>query len=414
MGLCHNGAMGVVLRNLSRRAKPFRYAGYLGLLGILLLRLSEQGPSLAVGVAAAYCVVWPGLVDWLQQRFPAQSLTLRLHVAEGVNTGALLGALGLPIMPAAAVVTALLVGNAALAGRGLMAKVAMALCAGYASCWGFAAVPAIPVPVSQWVAAALLVAYSVALGQTCFAQAQRLHGLQFELKKRSEVLHALNCRLGRYVPGGLQSRIAAAPQQRCQLERRWLTVAFVDVVGFTQLADGLAAEALASVLNDYYSALARATDEHQGTLAKMQGDGALLYFGDDDRGRLEGALACARLVAALPRMLRGLSARWHGDGYLVSLQVRAGIASGYCSLGDWGEERLDFTVIGGPVNLAQRLQTQASANGVLVSAVSATLLRQEIGPHIGPPRTLELGGIGAVTAFPLVDLSDLSANVPPA
>ena len=176
----------------------------------------------------------------------------------------------------------------------------------------------------------------------------------------------------------------------------------------------VAAEALAVILNDYFGALARATEVQGGALATMQGDGALLYFGDDDRSRRRAALACAELVAGLPDLLAKLSARWHGDGYLVRLAVRAGIASGFCSLGDWGGERLEFTIIGTPVNLASRLQAQAAASSVLVSAVTAELLRPQIPRNVGQAKLIRLKSLGAVTAYPLVDLPNLSANVPAA
>jgi adenylate cyclase len=174
----------------------------------------------------------------------------------------------------------------------------------------------------------------------------------------------------------------------------------------------MAAEALAVVLNDYFGALARATEDHCGTLAKMQGDGALLYFGDSDQSRQQAAMSCACLVASLPDLLASLSARWRTDGYLVRLAIRAGVASGYCSLGDWGGERLDFTIIGTPVNLASRLQNQAVANGILVAAETAELLRPEMADRIGPVLPMWLKGMGTVKAYPLVDLPTLSANVP--
>ena len=406
--------MALVLRNLSRRAKPFRYAGHAGLLTVLLLHGYALGPNASLAAAIAYCMIWPVALDWYQQRNPSQELTFRLHVAEGATTGLLLGCVALPIMPAAAVVTALLVGNSALAGRWLMSKVAGMLCFGYfLAAWATSNLVAMPAP-ALWVAALMLVAYSVALGLASFAQAQRLHRLRFELRQRTEMLATLNARLGRYVPGRLQERIAAEPQKPCTLERRWLTAAFVDVVGFTELADTLAAEALAEILNDYFGALARATEAAGGTLAKMQGDGALLYFGDDGQSRQRAALDCARLIAALPEVLASLSAAWRGDGHLVALAIRAGLASGYCTLGDWGRERLDFTIIGTPVNLASRLQSQAAANHVLVSAVTAALLRAEAPQCLGQARVLQLKGLGAVTAYPLVDLPTLSANVPAA
>ncbi len=72
------------------------------------------------------------------------------------------------------------------------------------------------------------------------------------------------------------------------------------------------------------------------------------------------------------------------------------MASGYCTVGDWGEERLDFTVIGAPVNLASRLQAHAGHGGVLVCESTAALVGQDL--RLGAERALVLKGIGAVKA----------------
>ena len=114
----------------------------------------------------------------------------------------------------------------------------------------------------------------------------------------------------------------------------------------------------------------------------------------------------------LERLLRARSERWHADGHLVRLSVRAGIASGYCSLGDWGRERLDFTIIGAPVNLSQRLQTHAAAGGALMCAATGALVAQGAPGHVGASSKFQLKGLGEVVGHPLVDLPIRSANVP--
>ena len=167
----------------------------------------------------------------------------------------------------------------------------------------------------------------------------------------------------------------------CQLEHRWLTAVFIDVVWFTELAERLEAE-------------------------------ALIYFGDEEMHRASVALGCIELVAALPALLRARSERWHADGHLVRLSVRAGIASGYCSLGDWGRERLDFTIVGAPVNLSQRVQTHAAAGGALMCAATAALVGQGAPGHVGASSKFQLKGLGEVVGHPLVDLPIRSANVP--
>ena len=76
------------------------------------------------------------------------------------------------------------------------------------------------------------------------------------------------------------------------------------------------------------------------------------------------------------------------------------IASGDCAIGSWGEgERLDFTVIGTPVNLAQRLQTEASETcPVLLDEVTAELVGAQ---YLGQRNVIEPKGLNTCEAYPL-------------
>ena len=72
---------------------------------------------------------------------------------------------------------------------------------------------------------------------------------------------------------------------------------------------------------------------------------------------------CAELSGALGQ----LTDDWLSRGLPGSARVKTGVASGYCSLGDWGGGgRLEYTVIGHPVNLASRLQGLAGTGELLL------------------------------------------------
>jgi class 3 adenylate cyclase len=311
--------------------------------------------------------------------------------------------LSLPLLPVTAVTTVLLASNAAQAGWWLAWRGALLMAAG--ATLGIAAgrnpVAASTLP-ADLLSAVLLVTCTLGLGLTSFSKAQHLHRVQTDLERRSLVLDRLNQRLSRYLPPPVHARIERQPDQLCTLERRWLTVAFVDVVGFTELAERLAPEALAVILNDYFCASAKLFDEAGGTLASLQGDGVLVYFGDvSQTSRQRAAMDCVESCMQVAGLLEELAACWHRQGYLVRLATRVGIASGYCTLGDWGSQRLDFTVIGSPVNLASRLQNRARNDGLLISEAAAALVGDEL--NLGARQVFELKGLGAAGAFELVD-----------
>ncbi|MCZ6710056.1 MAG: adenylate/guanylate cyclase domain-containing protein [Gammaproteobacteria bacterium] len=399
----------MVLRNLHRRARPFRYAGHLGLMLVLVALMATPRQVWQLGLGVGYCVAWPVLVDWLnRRRGNSVSLGLRVHLLECFVTGGLIGWLSLPLLPVSALATVLLASIAAQAGWWLAWRGGGLLCAGAALGMFACSNPVhISTPSADILSAGLLLTCAVGLGLTSFTKAQHLHRVQTDLEQRSAVLDQLNRRLSRYLPGPVNARIQRQPEQLCTLERRWLTVAFVDVVSFTELAARLAPEELAVILNDYFCAAARLFDDAGGTLASLQGDGVLVYFGDADEGsRQRAALDCVKSCLQVSGLLRQLAQSWRQQGYLVTLATRVGVASGYCTLGDWGAERLDFTVIGSPVNLASRLQAHAGNNRVLISEAAAALVRDEF--VLGGRQALALKGLGCAVAFEIVDVPDAS------
>ncbi|MDH3642721.1 MAG: adenylate/guanylate cyclase domain-containing protein [Gammaproteobacteria bacterium] len=406
----------MVLRNLHRRSRPFRYAGHLCLMLVIVALLGTPRSSWHLGLGAGYCLFWPFLVEWRNRRqgsARAVRLNLRLHLIECCLTGALLGWLSLPPVPVIAVITVLLASNAAQAGWWLAWRGAGLLAAGaglgFLACTRHVAASTM---LADALSVILLVTHTIGLGLTSFTRAQHLHQAQTDLQRRSLVLDQLNQRLGRYLPRPVQARIRRQPQELCTLERRWLTVAFVDVVGFTELAARLAPEELAVILNDYFSASARLFDAAGGTLASLQGDGVLVYFGDQgDCSRQRAAVDCVESCGQVDELLEELAVCWHRQGYLVKLATRVGVAAGYCTLGDWGAERLDFTVIGSPVNLASRLQNHARDNALLISEAAAALLCNEL--ELGPARRFELKGLGTEVAFELA-VADADRSVDPA
>ncbi len=410
----------VRLRHFHQRTRPFRRGGLwlLALAGVLLAAppadAARTPAQLAAGIG--FCALWPWVADRWRQLGPrgdALGFEMGSFVAECALAALVLGWMSLPPFPAFAGTVCLLGGATALSGWRLLLPAAAAVVVGGAA--GASLSPrltAASTAGADLVAGLLMLTYVLALGEISFRQAQRLAVQRQGLAEKSAALGRINDRLQRYLPPSLRDRVKRAPEQPCRWERRWLTVVFVDLVGFTALSERLEAERLAAMLDDYLAALIPAAERRGGEVSKLLGDGMLVVFGlsaDDDRRRaVDSALA---FCMELPARLAALAGVWRARGEPVSLRMRAGIASGFCTLGDrGGAGRLDFTLIGPAVNLASRLQVHAAIDGVLMDEASAALA--ETNHRLEGPRSLDVKGLGPTLAYAPFDPTAPSAMVP--
>jgi class 3 adenylate cyclase len=202
---------------------------------------------------------------------------------------------------------------------------------------------------------------------------------QKELVEEKNVkLESLSSKLSKYLaPQVYQSIFSSEQDVSLDTKRKKLTVFFSDIKDFTQITDDLQAEDLASLLNEYFTEMSQIALEHGATIDKFIGDAMLMFFGDPEtNGIEEDARACVRMAIAMQRRMTELEAVWAARGYEHPFQMRIGINTGYCNVGNFGSEaRMDYTIIGGEVNLAARLEAQADPGGILMSYETYALVR---------------------------------------
>src|SRR5271169_2212679 len=141
-----------------------------------------------------------------------------------------------------------------------------------------------------------------------------------------------------------------------------LTVMFTDLAGYTAISEQLGDDVV-PLLAEYLEAVSTAVLNHSGTIDKFIGDGVMAFWGaplPDERHAIdacEAALECQHLLA-----LQRRAAKARGS---TALRMRIGINTGRMLVGNIGSnERLSYTVIGDPVNVASRLEALGKIYGV--------------------------------------------------
>jgi adenylate cyclase len=194
-------------------------------------------------------------------------------------------------------------------------------------------------------------------------------------------LQALSEKLGRYLaPQVYKSLFDGSRDAEIRTQRKKLTVFFSDIKDFTASTAKWQPEEITFLLNSYFSEMSKIAFEYGGTLDKFIGDAMMIFFGDpESRGVKEDALQCVKMAMAMQRRMAELQILWREMGSEKTFQVRMGINSGYCDVGNFGSDlRMDYTIIGREVNLAARLQQAAEPGGIIISKETYGLVRDEI------------------------------------
>jgi adenylate cyclase len=191
-----------------------------------------------------------------------------------------------------------------------------------------------------------------------------------DLTKKSNALEQLSNQLAKYLSPQVYDSIFSGRQEvKLVSQRKRLTVFFSDLVGFTATAERLESEDLTRLLNQYLTEMSQIAVAHGATIDKYVGDAIVIFFGDPETlGVKEDAIACVTMAIAMRKRMKELESVWMEAGLEKPLQCRMGINTGMCTVGNFGsEDRMDYTIIGGGVNLAARLETACPANEILIS-----------------------------------------------
>lgn len=205
--------------------------------------------------------------------------------------------------------------------------------------------------------------------------------LHLERSANARRLKVLSEQLSRYLaPQVYQSLFDGSRQAEIRTQRKRLTVFFSDIKNFTESTAQWQPEEVTLLLNSYFAEMSQIAAEYGATLDKFIGDAIVIFFGDPHTlGVREDAVQCVRMAIAMQKRMEGLRARWRDMGIHRNFEIRIGINSGFCDVGNFGSSlRMEYTIIGREVNLASRLEQAAEPGEILISSQTHVLVEGEV------------------------------------
>ncbi len=176
----------------------------------------------------------------------------------------------------------------------------------------------------------------------------------------------------RYVPKGLAMRLMDVTEARqFHSTHREVAVMFSDIVGFTTLSEELSAPDTAAFLNEHLSVVAGCVESEEGTVDKFIGDNVMAFWGAPVL-QLDAAERACRCALAITDALGAMNdARQTRDADAERVRMRIGIHLGRAVVGNIGSsDRINYTVVGDTVNVANRLEQVAKELGQAYGDVS--------------------------------------------
>ncbi|MBU6391149.1 MAG: adenylate/guanylate cyclase domain-containing response regulator [Planctomycetota bacterium] len=194
--------------------------------------------------------------------------------------------------------------------------------------------------------------------------------LEEKVKKQVEEIQRTS-RLKRYVSPQIAESIISNGSDKYMINaKKLLTICFADLKGFTTASETMKSDDTVNLLNEYFTEMTKLIFNYGGTLDKFIGDGILVFFGDPIPfdNHAERAI---RMAIDMREKVQELRTHWLEKG--CNIDICFGINTGYATVGNIGSStQMNYTVIGHQVNIAHRLQLEAKAGQILVTARTLT------------------------------------------
>jgi class 3 adenylate cyclase len=196
---------------------------------------------------------------------------------------------------------------------------------------------------------------------------------------------------GAYVPKSLIRRIMEAGEAGLVSRKQLVTVMFTDIVQFSQLTRNMPGDEVADLLNHHFTLLGACIERERGVVDKFIGDAVMAVWGGIG-GLVGHADSAVRAALAIARALEDDDVARRHEGR-PPIRVRIGIHSGPVVAGNIGSaDRVNYTVVGDTVNVAQRLEQVAKEFMVTDEVVTVLVSTDTIAALKDPSLVAQFGG----------------------
>ncbi|MGD0035774.1 MAG: adenylate/guanylate cyclase domain-containing protein [Bacteroidota bacterium] len=180
-----------------------------------------------------------------------------------------------------------------------------------------------------------------------------------------------------YLPPSVVKRQLAHPESIFEVQKKELTIMFTDIKSFTTYSSTMTPDQIQNFLAEYFDAMVQIVFKYEGTVDKYIGDGLMVFFGAPEP-QPDHAVRCVNAGIEMQKKCRELKEKWVKEG-LFPLKIRIGINTGEVVVGNMGtRKKLAYTVLGSDVNLANRLESNAPVEGIMISRRTYDLIKDEI------------------------------------
>lgn len=159
-----------------------------------------------------------------------------------------------------------------------------------------------------------------------------------------------------------------------------LSIFFSDIAGFTKTTESLESEELTDMLNTYLTEMSNIALKWGATIDKFIGDAVMIFFGDpESEGVAQDAYKCCMMAIEMQNRMESFREEQRVNGVLLPFHIRCGIATGSVTVGNFGcIDRMDYTIIGRYVHLAEELEAAAPHDEILISEETYLYVKDQI------------------------------------